>query len=91
MSLPDELRRTADDLLREGLISAGHLCRDAADDIEALRADAERYRHLRAKHVVESPNDGELCIHYVCDFDHYNDPDASIDAALAQAKDAEAL
>ena len=38
MSLPDELRRTADDLLREGLISAGHLCRDAADDIEALRA-----------------------------------------------------
>lgn len=51
---------------------------------DALAKDAARYRFLRTKHVVETMNDGELCIHYACDFEHYNDPDASIDAALAQ-------
>lgn len=59
------------------------------DEIAQLRAqvaqykeDAERYRHLKAKCVREAqPDDGTLLIHFVCDFENYDDIDAAIDKA----------
>ena len=57
---------------------------EAAEKIEALRDDAERYRHLKANHLREYPDDnGTLCIEFWCDFDNWDDVDAAIDAARA--------
>ncbi len=52
--------------------------------VEALRADAERYRWLRDNRVSEN-DDGEKCVYFWCDFEHYDDVDAAIDAARASA------
>jgi hypothetical protein len=49
----------------------------------ALRADAERYRWLRDNRVSEN-DDGEKCVYFWCDFEHYDNVDAAIDAARAQ-------
>lgn len=56
----------------------------AAAELEALRADAERYRYLLEHHVSpHESDDGTLVLRFVCDFEHYNDVSASIDAARA--------
>jgi hypothetical protein len=52
-------------------------------EVEALRKDAERYRWLLA-HAVSENDDGEKCIYYWCDFEHYDDVSASIDAAMKE-------
>jgi predicted RNase H-like nuclease (RuvC/YqgF family) len=52
---------------------------------DALKADAERYRWLKANAVREK-NLGDKCIEYHCDFEHWNDLDASIDAARQEQK-----
>lgn len=64
---------------------------DRDREIAALRAelaeykeDAERYRFLKARCLSEyyaEDDDGTLCIHFLCDFENYNDPDAAIDKA----------
>jgi hypothetical protein len=50
-------------------------------DAKLLCKDAERYRWLLAHTVVEN-DDGEKCVHYPCDFEHYDNVSASIDAAM---------
>lgn len=54
-------------------------------EVEALRADALRYRHLKAHNVSEN-DDGEKCVYFWCDFEHYDDVDAAIDAAMGAAR-----
>lgn len=49
-------------------------------DLAALRKDAERYRWLLA-HAVSENDEGEKCIYYRCDFEHYDNVSASIDKA----------
>ena len=49
-----------------------------------LAEDAARYRWLKA-HSVSENDTGQKCMVYWCDFDHYNDVDASIDAAMKEA------
>jgi len=49
-------------------------------ECDALRADAERYRFLRDNRVDEN-DEGEKYITFYCDFEHYDDVDAAIDAA----------
>ena len=52
----------------------------ALRECDALRADAERYRFLRDNRVDEN-DEGEKYITFYCDFEHYDDVDAAIDAA----------
>jgi hypothetical protein len=47
---------------------------------DAAVADAERYRWLRENRVIEN-YDGEKCLYFWYDFEHYDDVDAAIDAA----------
>jgi hypothetical protein len=47
---------------------------------DAAVVDALRYRWLRDNRVDEN-GDGEKCIYFWCDFEHYDDVDAAIDAA----------
>ena len=49
--------------------------------VAAERKDAARYRWL-LEHSVSENDDGEKCIYYWCDFEHYDDVSASIDAAM---------
>ena len=74
----------------------------AADEIERLTAerddlrrqlaeaeqDARRYRHLVEKHSTEVDDYGTLGITFRCDFEHYNDIDAAIDAAMGLTRPA---
>ena len=62
---------------------------EAADEIERLRADAERYRYLRDKCSGEVDDYGTVGIKFRCDFEHYRDLDASIDAAMGLTRPAE--
>ena len=59
------------------------------DEIERLRAenaaltaDARRYRWLRDFSSGETDDYGNVSIEFRCDFEHYANPDASIDAAM---------
>jgi hypothetical protein len=61
------------------------LTSDLRAERDALKADAERYRWLKANAVREK-NLGDKCIEYHCDFEHWNDLDASIDAARQEQK-----
>ena len=75
----------------------------AIDEIERLTAerdglrrqlaeaeqDARRYRHLVEKHSTEVDDYGTLGITFRCDFEHYNDIDAAIDAAMGLTRPAE--
>lgn len=51
------------------------------EEAESLRADAERYRWLLQHALYEVGSHGDLMIDYSCDFEHWNDVSASIDAA----------
>ena len=51
------------------------------DRLEAAEKDAARYRWLKRERV-ESNYEGELSIEFECGFDHWNDIDAAIDAAM---------
>lgn len=53
-------------------------------ELETARADAARYRFLKAHYASEGP-DGDVHIHYACDFDRFNDLDGSIDAEIRRA------
>jgi hypothetical protein len=37
------------------------------------------------EHCVSENDDGEKCVYFWCDFDHYNDVNAAIDSAIAAA------
>jgi hypothetical protein len=52
-------------------------------DLAECKKDAERYQFLKANYVDEG-HDGDLQIHFRCDFCHYNDIDGSIDAAMKE-------
>ena len=56
------------------------LTQDQIMECDALRADAERYRFLRDNRFDEN-DEGEKYITFFCDFEHYDDVDAAIDAA----------
>ncbi len=76
---------------------------EAADEIERLRAerdelrrqlaeaeqDARRYRYLRDQQAGEVDDYGTVGIKFRCDFEHYRDLDASIDAAMGLTRPAE--
>jgi hypothetical protein len=49
----------------------------------AYKADAERYRWLK-EHRVSENDEGEKCIYFWCDFEHFNDVDAAIDGARGE-------
>jgi hypothetical protein len=51
---------------------------------QAQEKDAARYRWL-LEHCVSENDDGEKCVYFWCDFDHYNDVNAAIDSAIAAA------
>jgi hypothetical protein len=75
------------DRLRSEAASWEQQAQDRTDDAlkfaaerDALREDAERYRHLKETATVEQ-DDGTVGIMYWCGFEHYADLDASIDAA----------
>ena len=53
------------------------------DKLEAAEKDAARYRWLKRERV-ESNYEGELSIEFECGFDHWNDIDAAIDAAMKE-------
>lgn len=53
---------------------------EAKAECATLRADAERWRYVREA-CVQEDDDGTLSIIFVCDFENYNDVDASVDAA----------
>jgi hypothetical protein len=59
------------------------LCREAADEIEALRADAERYRKWREDHTGYQMTDMLIG---VCDAVEPDEVDAAIDAAIDAGK-----
>lgn len=73
-------RSEARQLLLKAITSHGEAM--AAWGAAQYKEDAERYRHLKAKCVREAqPDDGTLLIHFVCDFENYDDIDAAIDKA----------
>lgn len=51
------------------------------DRLEAAEKDAARYRWLKRERKTEN-YEGELAIEFECGFDHWNDIDAAIDAAM---------
>lgn len=51
--------------------------------IAALVPDAERYRWLKDNRVSEN-DDGEKCIYFWCGFEHWDNVDAAIDAAIQE-------
>jgi hypothetical protein len=57
-------------------------------EIAKLRKDAERYRWLLANCVreVSDEDDGTKSIIFHCDFEHYNDVSAAIDAAMTESE-----
>lgn len=55
-------------------------------EIETLVRDAERYRWLREKYQTEA-DDGQHGIEFAGDFEHYDDLDAAIDAAMENNND----
>ena len=72
------------DALRESVanLESEIMGRDANQPaIDAMREDAERYRWLKDKCVVNTSDFGDLGIKFDCDFDHWNNVDAAIDAA----------
>ena len=50
-------------------------------EIQAWQADAARYQWLK-KHRQSESYDGDIGIDFTCDFDNFNNIDASIDAAM---------
>lgn len=53
-------------------------------EVEALRADAERYRWLVQNSTREVSHIGDLGLHFNCDFDNWDNVDAAIDAARSK-------
>ena len=51
--------------------------------------DARRYRYLRDQQAGEVDDYGTVGIKFRCDFEHYRDLDASIDAAMGLTRPAE--
>lgn len=58
---------------------------EMCEEIEQLRKDAARYQWLKRERVT-SNYEGELGIEFECGFDHWNDIDAAIDAAMRGGK-----
>lgn len=87
----DEARAERDAMAN---VLPGHYYMDPPDGgdvpvLEQLRRmakDAERYQFLRAHRTLELNDDGTLGIEFVCDFDHYDDLDAAIDAQIEQER-----
>ena len=52
---------------------------------DALREDAERYRWLKDKCVVNTTDFGDLGIKFDCDLEHWDNVDAAIDTARREA------
>lgn len=57
------------------------LCDMQAKRLAEAEKDAARYQWLKRERV-ESNYEGELSIEFECGFDHWNDIDAAIDAAM---------
>ena len=95
--LTDENRRLRADLLAgRNVVNAGltiHTLTAERDELRRQLAEAEqdarRYRHLVEKHSTEVDDYGTLGITFRCDFEHYNDIDAAIDAAMGLTRPAE--
>ena len=62
---------------------------DLRRQLAEAEQDARRYRHLVEKHSTEVDDYGTLGITFRCDFEHYNDSDAAIDAAMGLTRPAE--
>jgi len=83
IALCDEIERLTA-CLKKANDQAEHFEREwylRGDEIERLRKDAARYQWLKRERV-ESNYEGELSIEFECGFDHWNDIDAAIDAAM---------
>jgi len=75
MGIEDAQEFTAGDLVElANLIAAQSANRDA-------QADAARYQWLK-KHRQSESYAGDIGIDFTCDFDNFNNIDASIDAAM---------
>ena len=84
----DEIERLTQ-ALKKANDQAEHFEREwylRGDEIERLRADAERYRWLE-EHCTSENDNGDKCLVFWCDFENYNDVDAAIDAARAALKE----
>ena len=84
----DEIERLTQ-ALKKANDQAEHFEREwylRGDEIERLRADAERYRWLE-EHCTSENDNGDKCLVFWCDFENYNDVDAAIDAARATLKE----
>ena len=51
-------------------------------ELERLRANDARYAWLKAHRTRERGDHGDLALRFDCNFEHYNDIDAAIDAAM---------
>lgn len=67
--------------------------RDERDELRRKLAEAEqdarRYRYLRDQQAGEVDDYGTVGIKFRCDFEHYRDLDAAIDAAMGLTRPAE--
>jgi len=71
------------DALKASELEASARCREYETIIASLSLDAERYRYL-IENCVRENECGDKSINFLCDFEHYDDPSASIDEAMQE-------
>jgi hypothetical protein len=81
----ERLKRAHDASLLEAAAEFAAENRRRDGEVEALRKDAERYRWLLA-HAVQENDSGEKFISHLCSFEHFDDVNGSIDAAMSEGK-----
>ena len=73
-------------MVEEYAFSRGAHRQNIRSAIEAMQADAARYRWLKENCAYEIGGIGDMELLFKCDFENYNNFDKAIDAAMALDK-----